>query len=50
MLWKFPEHLFYLHAKVPGHLERDDARPSPVQADGHSLRWTGFLFNGGFYS
>jgi len=31
-----------LHAKVPDHLECDDARQGSVQADGHSLRRTGF--------
>jgi len=48
MRWKFPAHLFYLHAKVSNDLECNDARPSPVQADGRSLRRTGFPFNSGF--
>ena len=39
-----------VHAEIPNDLERDDARPSPVHADGHSLRRTGFPFNGGFCS
>ena len=31
-----------LYAKVPDHLERDDARQGSVQAEGHTLRRTGF--------
>jgi hypothetical protein len=39
-----------MYAEVPDYLECDDARPSPIQANGHSLRRTGFPFNGGFCS
>lgn len=39
-----------VYAEVPNHLECDDARQGPVQADGYRLRWTGFPFKGGFCS
>ncbi len=39
-----------LYAKVPDHLECDDARQSPFQADGACLKRTGFPFKGGFCS
>ena len=34
-----------MHAEVPDHLERNDARSGPVQANGDCLRRTGFPFN-----
>jgi hypothetical protein len=37
-----------VHAKVSNDLERDDERSSPIQAEGHCLRRTGFPFNGAF--
>ena len=39
-----------LHAKIPDHPERDDARSGPIQADDAGLRWTVFPFQGGFSS
>ena len=33
-----------MHAEVLDDLERNDARQSPVQANGHRLRRTGFPF------
>ena len=33
-----------MYAEVPKDLERNNARQSPVQADGDCLRWTGFSF------
>lgn len=37
-----------MHAEVFNDLERDDARPSPIQADLLDLKRTDFSFNGGF--
>jgi len=39
-----------VHAEVLDHLECDDARQGPIQAEGHCLRRTGFPFKGGFCS